>query len=173
MQIYAARNNQRRYCFFYIWFLCWYVIVLLPLNLTVFILLTDMARVNIQDKTVCQLTSANWIFGKIGKSSILQVSNNIILRPAGTVEQRILSYWSAWKHPPAYSVGHEKLISTPHWDLICHQYWTEQQMMNWRAGSCMNVCRNLILLQYLVAICCLVDRKYESLHRAQLCTRYS
>ena len=107
-----------------IWFLCWYVMVLLPENLKVFTLI-DMARVNIQDKTVCQLNSAsNWIFGKIGKSSIRQVSNNIMLRPAGTVEQRIRSYWSAWKHPPAYSVGHEKLISTPLWD-----WWNVGVMM--------------------------------------------
>ena len=92
------------------------------------------------------------------------------LRPGGTVEQCIRSYWSAWKPPPAYSVGHEKLISTTHWDLTDILDWVRRR--RWtktleEPGELEAVWMFVVVrLQYLVAICCLADRKYESLDRA-------
>ena len=57
MLIYATRNNQRRYLFLLILVFI-YVTVLLSGNLIVFLSI-DKTKVNIQDKTGCQLYSVS------------------------------------------------------------------------------------------------------------------
>ena len=106
-----------------IWFLCWYVIVLLPLNLRAFMLMTDMARVNNTRQNdlptnFCQLNF--WQDWKIGQGR--QVSMWVIILLPSTSRNSWAMYplllISLETSPglPAYSVGHEKLIWTPLWD---------------------------------------------------------
>ena len=122
MQIYAARNNQRRYCFFYLIpvLICHCFIASKPQSFHVDDRhgKSQYTRQNDLPTYFCQLNF--WQDWKIGQGR--QVSMWVIILLPSTSRNSWAMYplllISLETSPglPAYSVGHEKLIWTPLWD---------------------------------------------------------